>query len=243
MHLIKVDAIGSTNSFAREMFRENPAISPTCVLAYRQFQGRGQRGTSWQSEPGKNLTISLLYPNPGILPEDQFLISAAVSTGLLEGLRDQGVPALHLKWPNDIMAGAQKLGGILIENVIVEGKIAATIVGIGLNVNQKNFDNLPLATSMLLKTGKGYEVENLLHDLLPFLEEALRTVSVSRSMHILERYSRHLFRLGLTSTFQRPDGRMVTGIIKGVTPKGKLILEIGPGEQALFDLKEISLLY
>ena len=243
MHLIKVNAINSTNSFAREMYRENPKMPPTCIVAKKQLQGRGQRGTVWDAEEGKNLTFSVVYPKPGILPAHQFLLSAAVATALVTALKKYDLPRLKLKWPNDIMSANLKIGGILIENVISEGRVAASVIGVGLNVNQRDFIGLPSAGSMGSVSGKEFDLLEVLEVLLRELEASLDQLSEKTSEEILTAYKTHLFRMKVPSTFQLPDGKLMTGMIADVSLSGKLLVQ-GEGEELKeFDLKEIKLCY
>ncbi|MGB7784617.1 MAG: biotin--[acetyl-CoA-carboxylase] ligase [Salinimicrobium sp.] len=243
MHLIKVNAINSTNSFAREMFRENNQMPATCIVAKKQLQGRGQRGTIWNSEEGKNLTFSVVYPKPALSPGRQFVLSAAVATTVLEVLEKFEVPRLKVKWPNDIMSANLKIGGILIENVIAEAKVAASVIGIGLNVNQQSFEGLPGAGSMKSVCGRDFDLEEVLQQLMLALEKRLDHLSEETSEEILNTYKKHLFRRQVPSTFQLPDKTYFTGIIVDVTPEG--MLQVQQEEDLLqeFDLKEIRLCY
>lgn len=243
MHLIKVSAINSTNSFAREMFRENNQIPATCIVAEKQLSGRGQRGTIWTSEEGKNLTFSVIYPKPALLPGRQFVLSAAVATSVLQVMQQFEVPKMKVKWPNDIMSANLKIGGILIENVISEAKVAASIIGIGLNVNQENFEGLPTAGSMKSVCGRIFDLDEVLDALLLQLEERLDHLSEETSEEILKRYKKHLFRRHQPSTFQLPDKTYFTGMITSVTPEGKLLVQKEDDLLQEFDLKEIKLCY
>ena len=194
MHLIKVNAINSTNSFAREMFRENNKMPATCILAKKQLEGRGQRGTQWNSEEGKNLTFSVIYPKPALLPGRQFILSAAVATTVLQVLEKFDLPRLKVKWPNDILSANRKIGGILIENVISEAKVAASVIGIGLNVNQQQFEGLPGAGSMSSVCGREFDLDQVLEQLLAELEVRLDHLSEETSEEILDTYKNHLFK-------------------------------------------------
>ncbi len=243
MHLIKVNAINSTNSFAREMFRENNKIPATCIVAKKQLNGRGQRGTIWDSEEGKNLTFSVIYPRPALLPGRQFVLSAAVATTVLQVLEKFELPRLKVKWPNDIMSANLKIGGILIENVISEAKVAASVIGIGLNVNQQQFEGLPGAGSMRMVCGRDFDLEEVLQQLLIDLEARLDHLSEETSEEIMTTYKKHLFRRQVPSTFQLPDKTFFTGMISDVTPEGKLLVKQEDDLLQEYDLKEIKLCY
>lgn len=243
MHLIKVSAINSTNSFGRAMFKENPAMPATCVVAKKQLQGRGQRGAVWNAEPGLNLTFSIIYPKPGISPKHYFLLSAAVATTVVNALEEYNLPRLRVKWPNDIMSANFKIGGILIENVITEGKVAASVIGIGLNVNQRNFPGLPGAGSMASVTGKEFDLDEVLQVLLVKIEKELQVISDKRSEEILKAYKDRLFRMQVPSTFELPNKTLLTGVIVNISPDGKLLVRCEEEQIREFDLKEVRLLY
>lgn len=243
MHIIKVNAINSTNSFGREMFRENPAMPVTCIWTEKQLEGRGQRGTIWASEAGKNLTFSIVFPKPRIVAGDQFVLSAAVATAVIEALEAFSIPGLKLKWPNDIMSANLKIGGILIENVINDGKIAASVIGIGLNVNQQNFGDLPGAGSMFSVSGRKFDLDDVLSKVLEKAEAALTSLKGQNSEAILKVYKNHLFRRYIPSTFQLPDASYFSGMIIDVTSSGKLLVKTEEEFIKEFDLKEVKLCY
>ena len=243
MHLIKVNAIDSTNSLAREMFREKSPVRAFGIFARQQLQGRGQRGTSWDSKPGQNLTFSMLYPKPQVLPGQQFLISASVATAIVKVLKRFNIPNLSVKWPNDIMSARTKIGGILIENIVSENSISATIVGVGLNVNQTEFEGLPVASSLKLATGIHFDLEEVLDEMLAVLERSLDKISSSKTAIIMEEYKRHLFRKNIPSTFQLEDKSLFTGMIEDVSLLGKLVVRTEADEVREFDLKEVRLCF
>lgn len=243
MHLIKVNAINSTNSFARELFRDKPQLPLTCIVAKKQLEGRGQRGTTWDAEEGKNLTFSVLLPKPKVLPAQQFIISAAVAISLVNTLKKFELPRLKIKWPNDILSANRKIAGILIENILSDGKVAASIIGVGLNVNQERFEDLPKAGSMKMATQKDHELDLVLETLLKDLETGLSNISEENTGQILSTYENHLFRRGVPSTFRLPQGHLFTGAIRGVTPHGKLLVQDEEEQLKEFDLKEVALCY
>ncbi len=243
MRIIKVNAIDSTNSFVRKFYEGNAGFEPVCVQAHHQTRGRGQRGASWLSKPGENLTFSILYPHEQLQFSRHFLLSATVSLAVLEVLQQYQVPNLKVKWPNDILSAKKKIGGILIENIIRNSGIAASIIGIGLNVNQEDFTGLPAAGSLYSLTGKRYELDELLDELLSKIDKKLKTLPKAGKIRLLEKYTKNMFRLNQVSTFELPSGERINGIIRGVTTEGKLNLEIDDAVFRSFDLKEIQLLY
>ncbi|TBW27573.1 biotin--[acetyl-CoA-carboxylase] ligase [Gramella sp. KN1008] len=243
MRIIKVDAIDSTNSFVRKFYEGNNDFEPVCVRAISQTRGRGQRGSLWQSKAGENLTFSILYPQHKLNISRHFLLNATISLAVLESLEQLKIPDLKVKWPNDILSAKLKIAGILIENIVKTEGIVASIIGIGLNVNQKDFENLPHAGSLKSITGNSFDLDDLLNHILQSIEQKLTEFPDLNGDQILENYVRHMFRLNIVSSFSSPQGKHFNGIIRGVTTEGKLNLEIEEGVFKTFDLKEIQLLY
>ena len=146
--IIWLDSIDSTNEEAKRHISDIDNLS--VLSAYEQTEGRGQRGNSWTSKPGENLMFSIVLKNPKISARNQFGINEITSLSVVDFLSQHGISA-RIKWPNDIYVGSKKICGILIENSLRGSVISSSIIGIGLNINQRNFDvNLPNPTSMAL---------------------------------------------------------------------------------------------
>ncbi len=148
MNIIKLNAIDSTNNYLKKIIVDEGISDYTVVTAKFQTEGKGQLGTKWDSEDSKNLICSVYKKDINIKAQDQFVISALVSLALIKTLRKANLSNLHIKWPNDIMSDNKKICGILIENIVKENYIKDSVIGIGLNVNQTIFNNLPNATSI-----------------------------------------------------------------------------------------------
>ncbi|MDR5591052.1 biotin--[acetyl-CoA-carboxylase] ligase [Christiangramia sp. SM2212] len=243
MRIIKVNAIESTNSFVRKFYEGNANFDPICVRAIAQTAGRGQRGSNWESKAGENLTFSILYPQNKLNISRHFLLSATISLSVLKVLQQIEIPDIKVKWPNDILSAKQKIGGILIENIVKTEGIVASVIGIGLNVNQDNFNQLPQAGSLKSVTKKSYDLDELLLRFIAEIEKALKKLNSRESTDILEEYARNMFRLNVVSSFSSKEGEKFNGIIRGVTTEGKLNLEIEDAVFRTYDLKEIKLLY
>ena len=167
MNIIKLNAIDSTNSYLKELAQKSTLENFTVVLAKQQTLGRGQLGTTWVSDQGKNLTFSLLVNFNNFNIQDQFYLSMAVSLGLISALRAYIGMSLKIKWPNDILAEKDKLAGILIENVLKGPIIHHSIIGIGLNVNQLEFPtDIGNVTSLKKLTGINFNNDELLNEIL-----------------------------------------------------------------------------
>ncbi len=243
MDIIKVDAIASTNTFLRELNREKQLIDPVCVTATEQLAGKGQMGTVWQSNAGENLTCSVFMPVSGLKLVDQFYISISTSLAICDMLSNIMVPKLSIKWPNDILSDRLKICGVLIENVVKNGRLTGAIIGIGININQVAFDNLPQAGSLIQILGKSFNIEEILHMLVATLEKRFSVLNVSIFAALKKEYESILFRKNKPSTFLNVEGDSFVGIIKSITDQGKLQILLEDEIVSEFGLKEIKLLY
>lgn len=195
------------------------------VIAKEQTAGRGQRGNRWSSNPGDNLTFSLVWEPTFMEAKRQFLLSEAVALALTDTLAKYDIKS-KIKWTNDIYVGRKKICGILIEHDLgTEGHLARTIVGIGLNINQKEFEEwVPNPTSMTLLKGEKYDVGEVFQSLYDALEERYNQLQ-SNPETIEREYDALLFRKGELATYALPNGKRFEGVIKGVKPSGELLVE------------------
>jgi BirA family biotin operon repressor/biotin-[acetyl-CoA-carboxylase] ligase len=237
--IVKLDETASTNVFLQEMLLNTTCFEGLVVLTKNQIQGKGQRGNTWESENGKNLTFSVLL-KPNVLIEEQFVLSQVVSLGIYDFLAKMGFERVAIKWPNDIYVDGKKIAGILIENTLSANKIANCIVGIGLNVNQIQFSPSINATSLAILTDKEFDLEQLLSDLLKHIEYRYLQLKAGKNTQLKQDYLNVL--LGyLKPLHYLVNNERVTGIIRGVSASGKLQVEIN-AQVKEFDLKEISLI-
>ena len=172
-NIIWSDTVDSTNDEAKRCIDSLPDLS--VISTYNQTAGRGQRGNSWLSEPHANLTFSIVAKNGfNIKPADQIVINEMISLAIIDFLSCHGIDA-RIKWPNDIYVADKKICGILIEHVVRGNSIVYSIIGVGLNVNQKNFDSsLYNPTSILLETGEEqHSLPSLLEELLTIFNRYL----------------------------------------------------------------------
>ena len=237
MHIIKLDAIDSTNDYLRKLILEKKPTTPTVIMSQYQKKGKGQRGQVWTSQAGKNLMFSLYMPNFTLPTKEVFSINKIVSVCLLHWLSSFQMPNICVKWPNDILSGDSKLAGILIESNVLQSTANSIIIGIGLNVNQVEFQNLPNATSMQLLTGTNYDIDTLLLSLTTKLIECLTPPTKNCN----DDYHKYLYGLGQSRFFLK-DKKTFEGIIQSVNSEGKLVLETTAGEQ-VFDVKELQFVH
>lgn len=210
------------------------------IWAERQTAGRGQRGHTWLSGEGMNLTFSAVLEPTFLHPTEQFSLLQVVALALIDTLKEYDIEA-RIKWTNDIYVGDRKLVGILMEHKLQGSQIGRTIMGIGININQTEFDpTLPNPTSMQLLTGKLYDREEILHRIVHNL--MLRYTSLQRGEQaaLHSDYLDNLYLLGRESYFALPDGSHFQGTITGVEPQGALKIKDKEGVEHKFLFKEVE---
>jgi len=243
MFIIKLNAIDSTNSFLKRLSSKEVVKDFTVAITKYQTKGRGQMGSLWSSQDSKNLMFSVFKDIHNTKIEDNFYISMVVAASILEALEAFKIKNLKVKWPNDILSEEKKIGGILIENVIKQSNISASIIGIGININQTIFDNLPQASSMRLISGRVYDLDEVLHLILKKLKQNFRLLNQKQFGIIKNAYENHLFRKDKPSTFRDSEGELFSGFIKGVSDSGNLQVLVEDNIITEFDLKAVTLLY
>jgi len=169
-HIIELDSIDSTNNYLSKLNNTTKLSNGTVILAYNQTNGRGQRGNTWSTIPHQNLTFSLFYTPDDLKIDHVFLISMATANAIHQYLASKQLQST-IKWPNDILVDKKKIAGILIENTIQQTNIHSSIIGIGLNINQTEFEEGIKATSLLIEKEESSIIRIELLQLLEFLKE------------------------------------------------------------------------
>ncbi|MFR9524348.1 MAG: biotin--[acetyl-CoA-carboxylase] ligase [Rikenellaceae bacterium] len=219
--IYRFDSLGSTNDQAQDEVYSHGDI----IVAERQSAGRGQRGNKWISGQGLNLTLSAVVCPQGLELRRQFLLSQASALAICDVLRANGLSP-RIKWTNDIYIGDKKIVGILIENQLSGAKLVRSVVGIGLNINQVEFDeSLPNPTSMRAELGREVDREQVL---LQMEEALLRRYSMLNSGafdQISSEYRASMYRLSEEHPFRLKSGEIKLGTIVGVESSGELIID------------------
>ena len=242
MNIIKLDAIDSTNSYLKKIILEKDISDYTIVTANFQTEGKGQLGYMWESEDSKNLLCSIYKKGLGIKVEDQFVLSMLVSLSIIRTLEKLNLPKLYIKWPNDIMSDNKKICGILVENMVKQNSIKESVIGIGLNVNQDTFKNLPNATSIKKIKGVAFNIDELLNDLANNIKKQFIDFNQSKIDLIFRQYEDVLYRMNIPSTFKNSEGDVFTGFIKGVNNLGRLKVLLEDNLTKSYTIKDITLL-
>ncbi|CAN5460744.1 biotin--[acetyl-CoA-carboxylase] ligase [soil metagenome] len=237
--LIYVPECHSTNSLLNDLNDSSALPEGTVLITDRQTAGRGQRGNSWEAAPGQNLTFSILL-RPGFLElKDQFKLNMSISLAVVEALRFIGSANVKLKWPNDIFIENKKVGGILIENQVQGPKLACSIAGIGLNINQQSFLT-PDATSVYIFTGIESNLNSVFQGLIESLEGEYLDLRGKNSASLKRRYLKCLYKFNDSHQFES-EGEKFTGVIHDIDDNGRLCVE-SDGVNRTFSFKEVRFL-
>ncbi len=235
----RIDELGSTNNYAATQLLTKRLPEGTIFVANSQLDGRGQVSNKWESEPGKNLTFSILLYPEFLEIMRQFEISKAISLGVADFLKEQTDDQVSIKWPNDVYIGNGKVAGILIENSIRIDKIASCIVGIGLNINQQKFiSDAPNPVSLSQVTGQTYDLEESLATLCRKIDARYHQLCDRKFRQIDDDYTEMLYQLNCWSSYSDENGDF-EGRILGVDQIGRLIIETRAGKVNKYHFKEV----
>ena len=239
-HYIKVSQTASTNTYLSRLAATLPG--GTVIYTPCQTAGRGQKGNSWESEDGKNLTFSLLLKRPPVKARDQFCLSEAAALAVVETLSAEAGDRFTVKWPNDVYWQDKKICGMLIENSLNGTDIATCIIGIGINVNQQRFlSDAPNPVSLINITGRAHDLESLLKRVCSRIEQsvgALADENARRDQH--DRYMAAMYRNdGAMHPFEDAAGNRFMATVAAIAPNGTLTLKHEDGSRHDYLFKEV----
>ena len=239
--LIWLKKTDSTNLYLQDLIKKSKIPEGTMVIAEEQNAGRGQRGNSWESSTGENLTFSfVIYPDFLEL-RYQFMLSKTIALALFDLLKGY-IEDVKIKWPNDIYIGKKKIAGILLENVIKGTKISNTVVGIGLNINQKSFsEGLPFASSLSLETGNDYKLPIILNDLISNLNIRYNDLKMANFEKLNQQYLNALYQFMEFYDYSANNEVFNAKIIE-IEEDGRLCLLTRNNEILKFAFKEVAFL-
>lgn len=242
MNIIKLNAIPSTNDYLKELAVTNVLADFTIVVADNQTKGKGQMGTVWEVEPSTNLTFSVLVGYGLFRIDDIFAVNVSIVNTIHKVLLSFGVKDVFIKWPNDIMSCNKKIGGILIENNLRSNGDIQSIIGVGINVNQTNFDGLPQASSILKSSGIFLEKHELMIKIVENFKNVILNLEANKDQE-WNYYHQNLFKKNIPVTFEISNGSKFTGMVKNVNQLGQLGVLNESSELIYYNLKEIKMLY
>ena len=216
-----LNTVDSTNNYAMGRIHDGCAKHGMLWFANEQTAGKGQRGKAWTMEKGKNIAMSLVLEPNRLQITNQFHLSAAVALACFEFFSAYGGEETKIKWPNDLFWRDRKAGGILIENKFKGKAWKWAVVGIGININQTQFDNFLIkAVSLKEITGIFFNNIDLAKELHALLMKNLGELNTAEN--IMEQYNEHLYKINKNVTLKNKDIKFET-VIKGVNEEGQLI--------------------
>lgn len=239
--LLHFPTLPSTNAYAQALLQNQELAEGTLISTDHQQAGRGQMGNNWVSTPGQNLTLSVvLYPR-FLVPAYHFQLNKMAALAVRDTVAEATGHATWVKWPNDVYLHDRKICGILIQNSLQGSRLQHSIIGIGLNVNQREFPpTIPCASSLALETKQAYNRTHLRERLCNHLEywyEVLR----SQPQAVLDRaYLQHLYLYQQLAWYRRSNGEHFRGTISGISPHGHLIMQTPAGVEH-FGIKDVTL--
>jgi len=239
--ILELQRVDSTNIYANTLLSKGDLAEGTVVWAHEQFAGRGQHNNRWESEAGKNLTFTLILKPVFLAPDRQFLLTKAMSLGVLDFIRNSLIlPLSGIKWPNDIYIHHRKIAGILIENKILGNSLETSVVGIGVNINQTRYgaDVLnPVSLVQLLH--QEMELKEALHAICKSMDGRYRMLLQNKIADLDLAYHHNLLGFDQWRVFRCKELKM-EGKICGVDGLGRLKIETRKGEILWFNHKEIE---
>ncbi len=204
------------------LVHEGMASHGTAVFAHAQTAGKGQRGKHWTTEPGSNIILSVLVDASPIRHLPAFALSAATALAAFELFTRYAVSETSIKWPNDLYWRDRKAGGILIENAYRGKEWQWAVIGIGINVNQVRFPDLPRPPVSLKQiAGRDFEAVGLAKELCTLLEKRWQALLEEGAEPTMALYQTHLLGRGERVRLRQGSAVFDTDIL-GVLPDGRL---------------------
>lgn len=229
----------STNSYLAAFCDHEPQANLTCVYSAYQTAGRGQRGNTWESEPGANLLFSFVVYPSSLKAEQQFLLSQVTALALADALSAH-TDSISIKWPNDIYWRDRKLCGTLIENDWDGAYVSRSISGTGINLNQKRFvSNAPNPVSLTQITGLLYNPATILEQVMERTSWYYGLLEAGCTDEIAQQYKQMLYRKAGFHPYRDCKGRFIARI-HDIEPSGRLVLEDEKGTLRKYLFKEVS---
>ena len=221
MKIIKLDAIDSTNSYLKRLLIKDSLDDLTVVVSKHQTRGRGRNDNIWENEASLNLSFSIYKKFNNLDIKYKFMLNVISSLSVFQLLNENNLNKMTIKWPNDIMSDNSKISGILIENSVKGKLIKHSIIGVGINVNQKKFKDLPNVTSLSIETGCEFSLDSLTSRLAEIFRKKFIKFEKNEE-DLLDKYNNQLFLKNKDSNFIGPDSKKFSGKIICVNKMGEL---------------------
>lgn len=239
--MMEFPSLGSTNKFAMDYLSEANPMEGTVVSTPKQTAGRGQRGNYWESEPDKNISLSIILYPKFLAATMQFELSKIVALAVRDLIQSHCNKQVKVKWPNDIYIENRKIAGILIQNSLSGNTIKNAVIGIGININQETFlSDAPNPTSLKIETGEEFNPNELIKELCKYVEMWYLKLKSNQKQFINENYLNALYRLNELREYQIVEtGETFKGKIIGIANSGQLKVKTEVGILS-FNIKAIK---
>ncbi len=238
-YLSKLDHVDSTNNYAFELMKQSELPEGSVIWADEQRAGRGQRGNTWYSSPYSNLTMSVVLKPRFLEAEEYFYLTKVTTLAIVSYLEDLNLTDVKIKWPNDIYIGEKKVAGLLIENQLKANRINASVLGIGLNLNEMTFPkDLVNATSVKRETGTHQSVQLVMERLCEEIEG--NYLRLKSGLQNLDRpFETYLWGMNKWRTFSL-NGHPTELMITGVSSHGRLMVKGRDDKLRKYDFRQLS---
>ncbi len=234
------DSLNSTNETLKQLSKKIELQNGFYITADYQKSGKCQNHDKWDSNPKENLLISI-FLNLDLNIKNSFMLNQLASLSILDTLSKFLEQKIEIKWPNDVYVDNKKISGILINNIVKGGIINSSVIGIGINVNQTNFNKKYIATSMKLLSKKDFELNEIEKMLMKNIKKQSMILLEKKISLLSSRYNNHLYGKNLDSLFILNKKRIYAKVI-GVNQNGKIKLMFGDSEVNEFSQNEVKLL-
>jgi BirA family biotin operon repressor/biotin-[acetyl-CoA-carboxylase] ligase len=215
--------VNSTNMYAMDRLYAGLADDGDVFFANFQLNGKGQRGKTWLSAPNESILMSVVLNTNKLTASQSFRLSAAIAVAAKDFLQKNINKEIYIKWPNDLYINDRKAGGILIENIMNNGVLKWSVIGIGINVNQLQFpEMLQHAVSLRILTGETYNCETLARELAGHIDERWQQLLNGGWQQILNDYNEGLYGRGKIKRL-RKGSVIIPCLIQRVDSHGLLI--------------------
>ena len=234
------DSLNSTNETLGQLSKKIKLQNGFYITSDYQKSGKCQNNDKWDSNPKENLLISI-FLNLDLNIENLFMLNQLASLAVLDTLSKFLEQKIEIKWPNDVYVDSKKISGILINNIVKGGIINSSVIGIGINVNQTNFNKKYIATSMKLLSKKDFKLNEIEKILMKNIKKQSMILLEKKISLLSSRYNNHLYGKNLDSLFILNKKRIYAKVIE-VNQNGKIKLMFGDGVVNEFSQNEVKLL-
>lgn len=256
IHLFYISRCESTQSAIVQLIEQgvmglgNRSL-PIAIFSDDQRNGKGQQGKKWTTEVGKNVTVTIALPLDGWKNIDVVLLNKALSVCTLKPIQNFVDEPLFLKWPNDIVTKSHKLGGLLMEMTQVMNQ-KFLLLGIGINVNQENWESEPKATSLRKLNGQLLEVADVMDAILLSIDDIWKNMrdlkldyrqvlwnmgeEVLLDIQSNEKTEKHEF-----VEINEIGGEQIRGIFHEVDEEGRIVVSMANGTMLRFHHGQVRL--